>query len=332
MADTIMVTGAAGFIGSNFIRYWQESHPSDKIIAVDALTYAGNLRNLDGLDEIRFIECDIAKTSTIVEILQRYSVDIIVNFAAESHNSLAVRAPADFFSTNVMGTIGLLEAIRHVGVHRFHHVSSSEVYGEVEPDNGVPFSEDSPYHPSTAYSASKAAADHAIRAYCGMYSIPITIGVSVNNYGPFQFPEKIIPLFTTNALEGKPLPLYSSTLNRREYIHVTDHCAAIDAIVSRGVVGSTYNVGTGDELTIEEIADHILTALKLPASMKKIVPNRPMHSWRHALDSSKIRRELGWQPKVLFTVGLVKTVEWYRENFGWWTESITRRKVKETGW
>jgi dTDP-glucose 4,6-dehydratase len=333
MARVMLVAGAAGFIGSNFTRYWSECHPSDDIIALDLLTYAGNKDNLRDLGpRIKFIRCDIGDTEAMTAVLQDNSVDMVVNFAAESHNSLAVSQPHKFFNTNVMATVGLLEAIRRRGVGRFHHISSSEVYGDIPAGQAAPFSEGAAYRPPTIYGASKASADHAIRAYTSMYSIPATIGVSCNNYGPFQFPEKIIPLFTANALQGHPLPLYSSIKNSREYIHVSDHCAAIDAILHRGQVGETYNIGSGVEVTIDEIADLILRSLDLPSSLKETVPDRPMHSRRHALDSTKIRADLGWASKISFEQGLHDTLRWYQRNVDWWREAMRRRQVEENSW
>src|SRR3954471_18234805 len=238
--SSVLVTGAAGFIGSNFVRYWRAAHPGDRVVALDALTYAGVRGNVEGLDGVEFVEGSIANTELVAHLLRAYGVEVVVNFAAESHNSLAILRPGDFFATNVMGTQGLLEAVRRVGVGRFHHISTCEVYGDLPLDVDESFTEESPYRPRTPYNASKAAADHAVRAYHETYGLPVTITNCCNNYGPYQFPEKVVPLFATRALNGEPLPLYRSTANRREWIHVLDHCAAIALILTRGRVGETY--------------------------------------------------------------------------------------------
>src|SRR4051812_9430935 len=221
----LLVTGAAGFIGSNFVRFWTERHPDDDVVALDLLTYAGNRANLTDVEgRITFVPGDIGDQGLVQDLLRDRAVDVVVNFAAESHNSLAVVDPARFFRTNVLGTQALLEAGRRAGLRRFHHVSTCEVYGDLALDSAESFTEESPYRPRTPYNASKAGADHAVRAYAETYGLAVTITNCCNNYGPYQFPEKIIPLFTTNALEGSPLPLYASTLHRREWLHVDDHC------------------------------------------------------------------------------------------------------------
>ena len=298
---TLLVTGAAGFIGSNFVRYWTEAHPADGLVALDLLTYAGNRPNLaDVEDRITFVQADIADLPVCEALLADLAVDVVVNFAAESHNSLAVLDPGRFVRTNVLGTQSLLEAARRVGVSRFHHVSTCEVYGDLALDDPGAFTEESPYRPRTPYNASKAAADHIVRAYHETYGLPISISNCSNNYGPYQFPEKLIPLFTSRALDDHPLPLYASTANRREWLHALDHCSAIDLILGEGRAGETYNVGSGVEASIEEIADLVLDVLGKPASLKTIVPDRPGHDRRYLLDSGKIRRELGWAPAVEF--------------------------------
>jgi dTDP-glucose 4,6-dehydratase len=330
----LLVTGGAGFIGSNFARYWVEHHPDDTIVVVDALTYAGNRESLaDVLDRVAFEQADIADLERMEAVLRSHDIGVIVNFAAESHNSLAIVDPLRFFRTNVIGTAGILEAAKRVGVERFHHVSTCEVYGDLDLDTDEVFTEVSPYRPRTPYNASKAGADHAVRAYHETFGLPITISNCADNYGPYQFPEKIIPLFTTNALDDKPLPLYASTQNRREWIHAIDHCTAIDAILHQGEVGATYHVGTGVEKSIEEIADGILDALGKPHSLKTIVPDRPGHDRRYILDSSKIRDELGWKPSIEFDDGLRQTVEWYRANRDWWEPLRDRAPVaEESAW
>jgi dTDP-glucose 4,6-dehydratase len=327
----ILVTGAAGFIGSNFARWWLDRHPDDHVVALDKLTYAGDPQNLDGLG-IRLAVADICDLDPTERILAEERLDTIVNFAAESHNSLAVVDPDRFFRTNVIGTQTLLEAGRRHGVTRFHHVSTCEVYGDLPLDSGEPFSEESPYRPRTPYNASKAGADHAVRAYFETFGLPVTITNCSNNYGPRQFPEKVIPLFLTNALDDRELPLYASTQHRREWLHVDDHCRAIELVLEHGRVGDTYNVGSGDERSIEELADLVLELTGKPASLKTIVPDRPGHDRRYLLDSSKLRRELGWAPETSFENGLHATVEWYAANRAWWQPLRERAPVRETSW
>lgn len=329
----LLVTGAAGFIGSNFVRYWLERHPDDHVVALDLLTYAGDRRNLEGLEErIVFVEGDICDLGRVERLLVSERVEAVVNFAAESHNSLAVLDPGRFFRTNVLGTQSLLEAARRTGVQRFHHVSTCEVYGDLPLDGGDAFTEESPYRPRTPYNASKAGADHAVRAYFETYGLPVTITNCANNYGPRQFPEKVIPLFVTNALDDRELPLYASTQNRREWLHVDDHCRAIELVLLRGREGETYNVGSGVERSIEQLADLVLALTGKPPTLKAIVPDRPGHDRRYLLDSSKLRRELGWEPTIPFEDGLAATVEWYRENRAWWEPLRERAPVQEGAW
>jgi dTDP-glucose 4,6-dehydratase len=325
----ILVTGAAGFIGSNFVRYWIDRHPDDDVVAYDVLTYAGDRRNLDGLD-VEFVEGDITDTELAERTLRDKDIEVVVNFAAESHNSLAVVDPGRFFHTNVLGTQRMLEAARQSGVARFHHVSTCEVYGDLPLDTDEKFTEETPYRPRTPYNASKAGADHAVRAYYETYGLPVTITNCSNNYGPYQFPEKVIPLFTTKALDDEPLPLYASTQNKREWLHVLDHCRAIELALERGRVGETYNVGSGVEKTIEEIADAVLGALGKPSSLKTIVEDRPGHDRRYLLDSSKLRSELGWNDEIAFDQGLEETVRWYADNREWWEPLRGRAPVDES--
>ncbi len=330
----LLVTGGAGFIGSNFVHHWVEAHPDDHIVVYDCLTYAGNLANLAAVSErISFVHADIADPGSVEQALVEHAVDVVVNFAAESHNSYAVLDPGRFFRTNVLGTQVLLEGCRRVGVGRFHHVSTCEVYGDMPLDDPGAFTEESPYRPRTPYSASKAAADHAVRAYSETFGLPVTITNCANNYGPWQFPEKVVPLFTTYALDDRPLPLYASTQNRREWIHARDHCAAIDAVLAQGTVGETYHVGTGVERTIEQIADLVLATLGKPSDLKVIVPDRPGHDRRYLLDASKLRLDTGWEPTVSFEDGIVDTVEWYAANRQWW-EPLRQRApvVEEAAW
>jgi dTDP-glucose 4,6-dehydratase len=329
----LLVTGAAGFIGSNFVRYWLERHPDDTVVAYDLLTYAGNRASLADLDDrIAFVQGDIGDRELAERTLREHELDTVINFAAESHNSLAVVDPGLFARTNVLGTQLLLEAARAVGLERFHHISTCEVYGDLALDTDEVFTEDSPYRPRTPYNASKAAADHYVRAYHETFGVPVTITNCSNNYGPFQFPEKVVPLFATNALDDEPLPLYASTQNKREWLHVLDHCSAIELVLQRGRVGETYLVGSGVEATVEEIADRVLDALGKPQSLKTIVPDRPGHDRRYLLDSSKLRTELGWEPTFDFDDGLRATVEWYAEHRGWWEPLKQRAPVSETAW
>ena len=327
----LLVTGAAGFIGSNFVRYWAGRHPEDQLVALDLLTYAGDRRNLDGLD-VRLVEGDIGDLELVERLLVEKRIEVVVNFAAESHNSLAVLDPGRFFRTNVLGTQTLLEAAHRSAVARFHHVSTCEVYGDLPLDSGEAFTEESPYRPRTPYNASKAAADHAVRAYFETFGLPVTITNCSNNYGPRQFPEKVIPLFLTNALDDRELPLYASTQNRREWLHVEDHCRAIELVLTRGREGETYNVGSGDERSIEEIADLVLDLTGKPGSLKTIVPDRPGHDRRYLLDSSKLRREFGWEPEISFEEGLRATAEWYATARDWWGPLKERAPVRETAW
>ena len=234
--------------------------------------------------------------------------------------------------TNVLGTQTLLEGSRHCGVDRFHHVSTCEVYGDLDLDSDEAFTEESPYRPRTPYNASKAGADHAVRAAHLTFGVPMTISNCCNNYGPYQFPEKVIPLFAAQALDGQPLPLYASTQNRREWVHVLDHCRAIDSILLRGTVGETYHVGTGVEKSIEQIADAVLGALGRPATLKQLVPDRPSHDRRYLLDSSKIAVELGWSPTVGFDEGLAETISWYAAHRSWWEPLRARAPVEEAAW
>jgi len=326
----ILVTGGAGFIGSNFTRYWVEHHPGDRAVVLDLLTYAGNRPNLDDVEErITFLQGDIADFELNEQVLRNERIDVIVNFAAESHNSLAVLDPGLFFRTNVIGTQSLLEAARTVGIGRFHHISTCEVYGDLALDSEELFTETSSYRPRTPYNASKAGADHAVRAYHETYGLPVTITNCANNYGPYQFPEKVIPVFVTSALDDTPLQMYASTENRREWIHALDHCKAIDLVIEKGRNGETYHVGTGVERSIEQIADAVLAELGKPAALKTIVPDRPGHDRRYILDWSKIRRELGWEPQIPFDRGLAETVQWYAQNRDWWEPLRERAPVVE---
>ncbi|HEV3327765.1 MAG TPA: dTDP-glucose 4,6-dehydratase [Acidimicrobiales bacterium] len=329
----LLVTGGAGFIGSNFVRYWVERHPDDVVVAYDALTYAGIQENLDDVaDRSSFVHGDIRDLDLAERTIKDHGIDTVVNFAAESHNSLAILDPARFFSTNVLGTQTMLEAARRADVSRFHHISTCEVYGDMDLDDPGAFTEESPYRPRTPYNAAKAGGDHAVRAYFETFEVPITITNCSNNYGPYQFPEKVIPVFATKALDDQPLPMYKSTQNRREWLHVQDHCSAIDTVLQRGRVGETYHVGSGVEKSIEEIADAVLAGLGKPASLKAIVPDRPGHDRRYLLDVTKIRTELGWTPSIAFEDGIASTVQWYAEHRAWWEPLRDRAPVIEEDW
>jgi dTDP-glucose 4,6-dehydratase len=329
----LLVTGAAGFIGANFVHHWTRHHPDDQIVALDALTYAGNPANLDPVrDRITFAHADIGDQSTVEALLREHRTDVVVNFAAESHNSLAVLDPERFFHTNVLGTQRLLQACHRTGLARFHHVSTCEVYGDLALDDPAAFTEDSPYRPRTPYNASKAGADHAVRAYHETFGLPVTITNCANNYGPYQFPEKVIPLFTTRALTGRPLPVYTSSANRREWLHVDDHCAAIERVLLHGRDGATYNVGSGVEVSVAELAIRILDHLDLPPSSIETVPDRPGHDRRYRLDATRLRTELDWTPAVPFDRGLADTVAWYADHRRWWQPLLRHDPVDEHAW
>lgn len=328
----LLVTGGAGFIGSNFVRMWLEEHPEDHVVVYDALTYAGNLANLADLaDRFEFVQGDIADLDQAYQTMASQGIDTVVNFAAESHNSLAVLDPGRFFRTNVLGTQALCEAARRAAVNRFHHVSTCEVYGDLSLDSSELFDESAPYRPRTPYNASKAGADHAVRAYHETFGLPITITNCANNYGPYQFPEKVLPLFVTYALDDRPLPMYASKENRREWIHVLDHCRAIELVLSDGRVGETYHVGTGIERSIEQLATLVLERLGKPADLVHIVPDRPGHDRRYVLDWTKIRRELDWSPLIDFDIGVTETIDWYAERRDWWEPLRDRAPVNEQG-
>ena len=329
--SAIVVCGGAGFIGSSFVRRWVAEHPGDRVVVYDLLTYAGNLANLDGLEGRYRLEWgDIGDHARLVELFAEERPDWVVNFAAESHNSRAVVDPDAFFRTNVLGTVALCRAVRDLGVSRFHHVSTCEVFGDLPLDSDETFGEDAPYDPRTPYNASKAGADLAVRAFARTFGLPATISVACNNYGPRQFPEKVIPLFCVRALTGQPMPLYRSSANRREWLHVDDHCRAIELILRHGRVGETYNVGSGVELDVEQIADRVEAVLGPTA--REYVDDRPGLDRRYLLDSSKIRQELGWSPRIGVLAGLDATIAWYRDNAAWWRPLLEKLAIDETGW
>ncbi len=328
----ILVTGGAGFIGSAYIRFLLNSRPEVDVVNFDKLTYAGNLENLKGYDtnpRYRFVKGDICEASEVEAAL--VGVEAVVHFAAESHVDRSVLDPRAFFRTNVLGTQVLLEACRKAGVSRFHHVSTDEVYGDLGLDEPRAFFETDRLNPRSPYAASKAGSDHAVMAYAHSFGMRATISRCCNNYGSHQFPEKLIPLFTTNALEDKPLPLFRSSKNSREWIHADDHSAAVDAILRNGEAGQIYNIGTGVERSIEEITSVILETLGKPDSLKTYVPDRPGHDRRYFIDSTKIRTELGWEPKIPFEQGIRSTIFWYRDNPGWWRRVKTGEHQKDRG-
>ncbi|MDP3985659.1 MAG: dTDP-glucose 4,6-dehydratase [bacterium] len=315
----ILVTGGAGFIGSAFVRYLLRTHDDVQVVNYDKLTYAGNLENLKEVERdprYRFIQGDIGDFEAARCALE--GVDVVVNFAAESHNDRGVLDPGIFLRTNVVGTQTMLEASRQAGVSRFHHISTCEVFGDLALNENRAFHEDDPYLPRTPYNASKASTNHVVMAYYHTFGLPITISHCCNNYGPYQFPEKLIPLFTTNALENKSLPLMKSSANRREWIHVDDHSAAVNLILQKGKIGEAYNIGTGVEKSVEEITDIILQTLGKPETLKMYIADRPGHDRRYLLATDKIRNELGWAPRIPFEEGLRATIEWYQNNPGWW--------------
>lgn len=333
----LLVTGGAGFIGSNFIRYWLSTHPDDEIVNLDALTYAGNLASLadvehDYGDRYHFAHGDIGNFDLVYHLLVELGPSTIVNFAAESHNSRAIAHANQFFQTNVVGTQTLLEAATRAGVQRFHHVSTCEVYGDLALDSPDKFTETSPLRPRTPYNASKAGADLAVRAYHETFNLPVTVSVCCNNYGPYQMPEKVVPHFTVSGIKREPLTLYRNSDHRREWLHVLDHCRALEAILERGRIGETYNVGSGFEADIETIANTVLDNLDLDESYKSYVPDRPGHDRRYLLDSSKIADKLGWAPSVQFSDGMRETVAWYRDNQSWWQPLLQRLDVSESRW
>lgn len=314
----VLVTGGAGFIGANFVQYLHRVEPQATLVTLDLLTYAGNIANLASLDgdpRHRFVHGDIADAGVVNELM-RDGVDAVVHFAAESHVDRSIEDPSAFVRTNVVGTQVLLDAARRHGVDRFLHVSTDEVYGSLGAEGR--FREDSPLCPTSPYAASKAAADLIVQAYVRTYGLPAIITRCSNNYGPYQFPEKVIPLFITNALNDEPLPLYGDGLHVRDWIYVEDHCAALHAVLLRGLAGAVYNVGAENEISNRDLTTCILRELGKPETLVRYVADRPAHDRRYAIDSSRLRRELGWAPRFTFAERLAGTVDWYRENRPWW--------------
>ena len=322
----ILVTGGAGFIGSNFIFYMRRKHPDDTLVCLDKLTYAGNLETLASVmdqPDFRFIRADIADREAVYRIFEAEKPDVVVNFAAESHVDRSIENPAVFLETNVMGTQVLLDACRKYGIQRYHQVSTDEVYGDLPLDRpDLFFTEQTPLHTSSPYSASKASADLLCNAYQRTYGLPITISRCSNNYGPYQFPEKLIPLMIANALADKPLPVYGEGLNVRDWLYVEDHCAAIDLILEKGKVGQVYNIGGHNEMKNIDIVKLICKALGKPESLITHVTDRKGHDMRYAIDPSFIHQELGWLPETRFEDGIQKTVRWYLDNRSWWENIV----------
>jgi dTDP-glucose 4,6-dehydratase len=346
---SVLITGGAGFVGANFVRYWAERHPTDEIVVLDALTYAGNRANLAGLDQIRFIEGDIRDTALVAELLAG-GIQTIVHFAAETHVDRSIRDPDIFIETNLIGTHSLLKAAKAAWLdsasarpHRFHHVSTDEVFGSLAP-NDAGFSESSPYAPNSPYSASKAASDHLVRAYHRTYGLQTSVTNCSNNFGPYQFPDKLIPLFLINCVTGKPLPIYGDGMHVRDWLHVDDHCRGIELVLQSGRAGETYNIGGGVELANGVVVDLICEKVdeafardpelgerfpKAPAArgeasatLKTFVPDRPGHDRRYAIDGRKIARELGYEPLSGFKQSLAKTIDWYLANADWWQPEV----------
>ncbi len=343
---SLLITGGAGFIGANFVRYWRNRHPSDSIVVLDALTYAGNVANIDGVTDIEFVKGSISDFDLVMSLLRESEIDTLVHFAAESHVDRSIHGPDAFIETNVLGTHALLKAAKAVWLdegggrpHRFHHVSTDEVFGSLS-ESAPAFSEANAYQPNSPYSASKAGADHLVRAYNRTYGMLVTTSHCSNNYGPYQFPEKLVPLFIINALLGKPLPIYGDGGNIRDWLHVEDHCRGIELILNSGRAGETYNIGGGEEMTNLAIIERICAALdnafsrrpelsqrfrEAPAaqgcpsaSLRVHIADRKGHDRRYAIDEAKIRQELGYAPAFDLDEGLRKTVEWYLDNEKWW--------------
>jgi dTDP-glucose 4,6-dehydratase len=320
----LLVTGGAGFIGSNFVRYILDKYPEYRVVNLDKLTYAGNLENLTGVDNdprYAFEKGDICDKSRVQLCVTRYEIDAIVNFAAESHVDRSILGATDFVQTNIVGTNVLLEVVKELNVNKFMQVSTDEVYGSLGP-KGL-FTEETPLHPNSPYSASKTSADMLALAYQHTFGLPVLVTRCSNNYGPFQFPEKLIPLMIANALNDKPLPVYGDGMNVRDWLHVKDHCSAIDQVLHKGHVGEIYNIGGNNEKTNVEIVKLILKSLRKPDSLISYIKDRPGHDRRYAIDSGKIKRELGWQPLYTFEKGIEETIQWYVNNQKWWKRIIS---------
>lgn len=324
---TIIVTGGAGFIGSNFIFHILNKYPDDRVICLDKLTYAGNLSTLASVMDhpnFRFVKLDICDRAGVYQLFAEEHPDIVVNFAAESHVDRSIEDPGIFLQTNIMGTATLMDACRAYGITRYHQVSTDEVYGDLPLDRpDLFFAEDTPIHTSSPYSSSKAGADLLVLAYYRTYGLPVTISRCSNNYGPYHFPEKLIPLMIINALHEKPLPVYGDGLNVRDWLYVEDHCKAIDLILHKGRVGEVYNVGGHNERKNIDIVKLICKELGKPESLIKYVSDRKGHDRRYAIDPAKIHSELGWFPETTFEDGIKKTIRWYLDNRDWWETIVS---------
>lgn len=322
----LFITGGAGFIGGNFVYYMLKKHPEDQIICLDALTYAGNMETLSGAmdnSNFKFVKGDISDRNTVFTLFEKEKPDIVVNFAAESHVDRSIENPGLFLRTNILGTGVLMDACRKYGIERFHQVSTDEVYGDLPLDRpDLFFKEETPLHTSSPYSASKASADLLVLAYHRTFHLPVSISRCSNNYGPYQFPEKLIPLIVANALNNKPLPVYGTGENVRDWLYVEDHCAAIDLIIRKGRDGEIYNIGGHNERTNLQVVKAILKELGKPESLIQFVTDRPGHDRRYAIDPAKIHTELGWKPTTRFEDGIHATVNWYLENRPWWEHII----------
>lgn len=323
---TIIVTGGAGFIGSNFVFHMLQAYPDYRIVCLDKLTYAGNLSTLEPVlqqDDFRFVKADICDRQAVDKLFQEEKPDIVVNFAAESHVDRSIENPGIFLETNIMGTAVLMDACRKYGIQRYHQVSTDEVYGDLPLDRpDLFFTEETPLHTSSPYSSSKASADLLVMAYYRTYGLPVTISRCSNNYGPYHFPEKLIPLMIANALADKPLPVYGNGENVRDWLYVEDHCRAIDLIIHNGKVGEVYNVGGHNEKRNIDIVRIICQELGKPESLIVHVEDRKGHDRRYAIDPAKIHRELGWLPETKFEDGIKKTIKWYLEHKKWWQDII----------
>lgn len=323
----ILVTGAAGFIGSNFVFHMRKAHPEYDIIALDSLTYAGNLETLAPVmeeDHFTFVRCDITDRDGVRKVFEEHHPDVVVNFAAESHVDRSIEDPGVFLRTNILGTQVLMDACREFGIQRFHQVGTDEVYGDLPLDRpDLFFTEDLPLQASSPYSASKASADLLAMAYHRTYGLPVTISRCSNNYGPYQFPEKLIPLMIANALADKPLPVYGTGENVRDWLYVEDHCRAIDMILENGKVGEVYNIGGHNERSNLDVVKTILKQLGKPESLITFVGDRKGHDLRYAVDPSKIHGELGWLPETKFDDGIRQTIDWYLNNESWWKNIIS---------
>ena len=324
---TVIVTGGAGFIGSNFVFYQLKNHPEDRVICLDKLTYAGNLSTLEPVmnhKNFRFVKVDIADREAVYNLFEEEKPDIVVNFAAESHVDRSIENPEIFLQTNILGTQVLMDACRKYGIRRYHQVSTDEVYGDLPLDRtDLFFTEDTPIHTSSPYSASKASADLLVLAYYRTYKLPVTITRCSNNYGPYHFPEKLIPLVISRALADESIPVYGKGENVRDWLYVEDHCSAIDLVIRKGREGEVYNIGGHNEKTNLEVVKSILSYLGKPESLINYVTDRPGHDMRYAIDPAKIHNELGWLPATKFEDGIKKTIDWYLDNKDWWQNIIS---------